>query len=198
MNLKTSGSSLVKLVLTQLRDPIKLRIALYATILASWYFGFYSPTSGQMAHTSAQSDRERKRIATARQIEQLRKVLAPVQDRIPAHSGPHEVIQYVMAHVRPSPLKLIDLRPVKTEDLGPYDAIGLRLTFEGTYSDLVAFLTWVENDRRMMRVDSLGIGPHDADGTRLNVQLDFLSLAEKERNTSDEKPASVGKMEAKP
>jgi Tfp pilus assembly protein PilO len=198
MNEKISGSSLERLVLTQLRNPIKLRIALYAVILASWYFGFYSPTSDQMAHTSAQSDRERKRIATARQIEQLRKVLAPVQDRVPAHSGPNELIQYVMAHVRPSPLKLIDLRPAKTEDLGPYDAIGLRLTFEGTYSDLDAFLTWVENDHRMMRVDSLKIDPHDTDSTRLNVQLDLLSLAEKAKNISAEKPASGGRTEAKP
>ena len=137
-----------------------------------------------MASTSAQSDRELKRIATARQIEQLRKVLAPIQARIPAHSGQNEVIQYVLAHVRQSPLKLVDLRPMKTEDLGSYDAIGLRLTFEGTYEDLDNFLTWVENDRRMLRVDSLGIDPQ-TEGTRLNVQLDLLSLAEKERNTSD-------------
>jgi Tfp pilus assembly protein PilO len=198
MNEKTSGSALERLVLTHLRDPMKLRVALAAAILASWYFGLYSPMSRQMALTLAQLEKERKRIATAKQIESLRKVLAPFRDRVPMQSGPNELIQYVMAHVRQSPLKLVDLKPAKTVDLGPLSGVGLKLTLEATYSEIDAFLAWVENDRRMLRVDSLSITPNQTDNSRLNIQLDLLGLVEK-GETPDvvKKPGTGGGAEAK-
>ena len=83
MSEKTSGSSLQRLILTQLRNPTKLRFLLCAVLLASWYFGFYGPTSDQMSLTSARADSELKRTATARQIEELREVLAPFSDESP-------------------------------------------------------------------------------------------------------------------
>ena len=49
-----------------LRHPIKLRLVLYLTILAAWYFLFYSPLSDEMAVTQARINKEQKRITTAR------------------------------------------------------------------------------------------------------------------------------------
>ena len=197
MSEKTSGSSLERLVLTQLRDPIRLRFALGAVLLASWYFGFYSPMSDRMVRTAALAESERKRAATAQQIDELRKVLAPFAERIPEHAGQNELVQYVMAHVRQSPVKLVDLKPTKTRDLGPFDNIGLRLQFEASYEELDAFLAWVENDRRLLRVDSLKVEP-TKDHAQLNVQLDLLSLAEKEKNTIAEKAGASGKTGVRP
>ena len=196
MSEKTSGSSLQRLILTQLRNPTRLRFLLCAVLLASWYFGFYSPTSHQMALSSARADSELKRAASARQIEELREVLAPFRARIPTHSGQNELNQYVMAHVRQSPVKLVDLRPAKIKDLGSLDNIGVRLQFEASYEDLDEFLVWVENDRRLLRIDSLKVDPLK-DGGRLNVQLDLLSLAEKQKDASTETPPKDGKTEAK-
>ena len=132
MSEKNSGSSLERLVLAQLRDPIRLRFALGLILLASWYLGFYSPMSDRMARTAALTESERKRAVTAQQIEGLRKQLAPFAERIPEHAGQNELVQYVMAHVRQSPVKLVDLKPTKTRDLGPFDDIGLRLQFDAS------------------------------------------------------------------
>ena len=101
MSEKTPGSSLERLVLSQLRDPIRLRFALGVVLLASWYFSFYSPMSDRMVRTGSLADREQKRTATAQQIDQLRKVLAPFSERIPEQAGQNELVQYVMAHVPP-------------------------------------------------------------------------------------------------
>ena len=196
MSEKTSGFTLQRLILNQLHNPTRLRFLLCAVLLASWYFGFYGPTSDQMTLTSARADSELKRAASARQIEELREVLAPFQARIPAHSGQNELNQYVMAHIRQSPVKLVDLRPAKIKDLGSFDNIGMRLQLEASYEDLDEFLVWVENDRRLLRIDSLKVDPLK-DGGRLNVQLDLLSLAEKEKNASTETPSKDGKTEAK-
>jgi Tfp pilus assembly protein PilO len=197
MSEKTSGSSLQRLVLNQLRDPIRLRFALGVLLLAAWYFGFYSPMCDRIVRNTALTESERRRAATAQQIEGLRKVLVPFTKRIPEHAGQNELVQYVMAHVRQSPVKLVDLKPTKTRELGPFDNIGLRLQFDASYEDLDAFLGWVENDHRLLRVDSLKVEP-TKDHALLNVQLDLLSLAEKEKNNLSERPGAGGKMGSRP
>ena len=55
------------------------------------------------------------------------------KDRVPANSDPNELMEFVMARIRSSPLKLVDLKPDKPKSLGPYDCIALHLTLEGTY-----------------------------------------------------------------
>ena len=94
-------------------------------------------------------------------------------------------------------MKLVDLKPLKTKDLGPFEAIGLQLQFEASYEDLDAFLAWVDTDRRLLRVDSLKVDPTKAPG-RLAVQLDLLSLAEKEKNPTPAKPEAGGKPGIRP
>jgi len=196
MSDQTAGSSLERLILAQLRNPIRLRFALGAFLLSSWYFCFYSPTSDRIVRTAALTEREQKRAATAQQIDELRKVLAPFAERIPKHAGQNELVRYVMAHVRQSPVKLVDLKPTKNKGLGPFDNIGLRLQFEASYEDLDAFLTWAENDHRLLRVDSLKVEP-SKDRAQLTVQLDLLSLAEKEKNTLPGKSSASGKEGAR-
>ena len=78
-------------------------------------------------------DKERKRIAAAHEVDQARKALEVFKDRVPANSDPNELMEFVMARIRSSPLKLVDLKPDKPKSLGPYDCIALHLTLEGTY-----------------------------------------------------------------
>jgi len=196
MSEKTSKSSVPRQVLTLLRNPTRLRLALSAAILLSWYFGVYSPTSEYMTLASTRTDSERKRAVTAREIEKLRSILTPCQDRIPDQAGLNELIQYVMAHVRTLPINLIDLKPGKVKDHGPYDNLSLRLQFESTYEDLDALLHWVETNQRLLRVDTLKIDPAK-EKNRLTVQLELVSLAEKEKNTAAAKSAGAAKTETK-
>jgi Tfp pilus assembly protein PilO len=182
-------TGLPRLLLGQLRHPQKLRLVLCAAILVGWYGAFYGPLVERMAATQARIDRERKRIATARRIDEFRKALAAYKDRVPASSDLNELIQYVMGRGRATPLKLIDLKPEKTKSLGPYDALALRLTLEGTYAEIDEFLTWVRDDRRLLRIDAIGLAPvaksKDQDPSKgkgdckLNIQLTLTSLVEK-------------------
>jgi Tfp pilus assembly protein PilO len=173
-------------LMEQLRQPFKLRIFLSLTILAAWYFLFYGPLGDQMAETQRRIGRERKRIAAARQIEELRNETLNAKDRLPAKADLNDLIQYVMARIRSSPLKLVDLKPDRVKSLGPYDTIALRLTCEGTYSEIDAFLIWIQQDRRLLRVDELNIAPArkamnepKASKTKLSIQLLLNSLVER-------------------
>jgi hypothetical protein len=184
-------TGLPRLLLGQLRHPQKLRLVLCAAILAGWYGAFYGPLVERMAATQARIDRERKRIATARRIDEGRKALAAYKDRVPAGSDLNELIQYVMGRGRATSLKLIDLKPEKIKSLGPYDALALRLTFEGTYAEIDDFLAWARDDRRLLRIDAIGLAPvaksKDPDPSKskgkgdckLNIQLTLTSLVER-------------------
>ena len=93
-------------------------------------------SASDVSATTARIDRERKRAATAREIEQLKKSLAPHRDLIGSGDDVHELMRHVM---RPHPilaLRLIDLKPEKPKDLGPFEAIGLQLNLEGSFADI--------------------------------------------------------------
>jgi hypothetical protein len=187
MSKSTSKAGLPQLLLGQLRHPLKLRLVLYLAILAGWYFLFYSPLSDKMVVTQARIDKERKRITMARDVEVVRKSLVAYKDRVPAKSDFNELIQYVMDRVRSCPLKLLDLKPDKPKNLGPFDAISLRLTLEGTYPDLDGLLAWIQNERRLLRVDALSLSPstkgmaknEGKEPLKLNIQLTLTSLIER-------------------
>ncbi|APW64142.1 type 4a pilus biogenesis protein PilO [Paludisphaera borealis] len=191
MATKRSASTLEHLVLAQVRDPLRLRFVLAAGILAAWHLSFYGPIHDQVATTLHLAARERTRAATAARIEILRETLDPFKKRIPEHSDPNELIHYVMAHCRQSPVKILDLKPSKTLELGPFNGIGLRISLETTFIDLYQFLAWVENDRRLLRVESLKILPKDGSNV-LHVEIELLSLVEKEKPKTAKPAAGAG------
>ena len=51
------------------------------------------------------------------------------------------------------------MKPGTAKDLGPYETIGLQLALEGEFTELDAFLGWIETDARHLRVDSIKIDP---------------------------------------
>jgi Tfp pilus assembly protein PilO len=179
MSQPSTKPSYQRLILEQLRHPLKLRLVLCAAILAGWYVGFFAPLSERLAATTATTAAERKRTATAREIAQRQKALAPFQGRLLATSDLNTLIRHVMEHLRASPLKLIDLKPEKPKDLGPYEAVGLRLTLGGTFGDIDQFLSWVEANPLLLRIDAIKLDPTNQDPSRLTAQLVVLVLADK-------------------
>ena len=107
---------------------------------------------------------------------------------MPAGANLSELMRQVIDHLRSSPLKLIDLKPGAAKDLGPYETIGLQLALEGEFTEIDAFLGWIETDARHLRVDSIKIDPNQREPGRLKAQITLLSLAEKARPQPKAKP----------
>ena len=188
-------AGLPKLILDQLRSPLKLRLVLCPVILGGWYFFFFSPLSDHRTAIQASIDKERKRIDMASQIDDVRKSLLPFKDRVPANSDLDELIQFVMARIRSSPLKLITLKPEASKHFGPFESISLSLTIEGTYDQIDALLTRIYNERRLFRVESLSLTPaarsndkkEGSSSFKFHLQLKLTGLMEK---PGSEKPPS--------
>ena len=193
MNEKTAKTDYKRAILEQLRQPLKLRLLLCFAIITGWYFLFFSPLSEQTTANTAKIVMERKRVATARQIEQLKKAMVPYQGCIPAGADLAELIRHLIDHMRSSPLKLLDLKPEKPKDLGPYETLGLQLTLEGRFAEIDEFLRWVETDQRLLRIDKIKLDPTRKDPNRLAAQIVLLSLAERSAPPVKAKPEAAKK-----
>ncbi|HKI21171.1 MAG TPA: type 4a pilus biogenesis protein PilO [Isosphaeraceae bacterium] len=193
MNEKKAKTDYKQAILAQLRQPLKLRLLLCFAIITGWYVLFFSPLSEKTAATTAKIISERKRVAASRQIEQLKKAIVPYKGRVPAGADLNELMQHVIAHMRSSPLKLLDLKPEKSKDLGPYETLGLKLTMEGRFAEIDEFLKWVENDERLLRIETIKLDPLAKDPGRLAAQVVLLSLGEKSTPTAKAKPEVVKK-----
>jgi Tfp pilus assembly protein PilO len=179
MSQTPSRSGLGPAILKQLGHPLKLRLALCVALIVVWQALFFSPLSDRVSATTEQINRERKRATTAREIEQLKKSLAPHRDVIGPGDDVHELIRHVIARIRSSPLRLVDLTPEKPKDLGPFEAIGLQLNIEGSYADIDEFLAWAETSKRPLRVDAIRLTPNTRVPGRLLGKVTLLALADK-------------------
>jgi Tfp pilus assembly protein PilO len=195
MSEKKAKTDYKQVILNQIRQPLKLRLLLCSTIITGWYFLFFSPLSEQTAATTAKIIKDRKRVAASRQIEQLKKAMAPYKGRVLAGADLNELMQHVIAHMRSSPLKLLDLKPEKSKDLGPYETLGLKLTMEGRFAEIDEFLKWVENDKRLLRIETIKLDPNIKDPSRLSAQVILLSLGEKSAPTEKAKPEVAKKQD---
>jgi Tfp pilus assembly protein PilO len=198
MNQKPAKPDPRQIILDQLRHPLKLRFILGLSMLVGWYFFFFMPLCEQTELTAGRIARDLKRIATAREIDRLKKSLDPYQGLVPAGANLNDLMRQVIDHLRSSPLKLIDLKPGTAKDLGPYETIGLQLVLEGRFNELDAFLGWIEIDARHLRVDSIKIDPNLRDPGLLKAQIVLLSLAEKTQAPPKAKPPSGELQASKP
>ena len=177
-----------QLILGHLRHPLKLRFLLCVTIVAGWYFLFYSPLSKQMAATTSGISSAQE-AGTAR-VRAAQEGAGTVSETDTEEADANDLMHHVIDHIRTSPMKLLDLKPEKPKDLGPYEAFGFRLTLEGRFAEIYEFLKWVETDRRLLRIDSFKLRPAIQQPGRLTAQLVLLSLAEKPAGTAKTKPES--------
>jgi Tfp pilus assembly protein PilO len=192
MTQSSAKPSAKELVLRQLRSPLKLRVILCVFIIAAWYLFFFMPLSDQTQATTARTASEGKRIATAKEIEKLKKTMAPYAGLIPAGANASELMRHVIDHLRSSRLKLIDMKPEAPKDLGPYETVGIQLAIEGQFPDIDAFLSWAETDERQLRVDTIKIDPNQQVPGLLKAQITLLSMAEKSQAVAKPK-ADAGK-----
>lgn len=167
------------MIAKQLSQPLKLRLVLCAATIVTWQALLCGPLGDRVSATTGRITSERRRAATAREIEQLKKSLAPHRDLVGLGDDVHELMRHVIGRIRSSPLRLVDLKPEKAKNVGPFEAIGLHLTIEGTYSDIDEFLGWAETHRRLLRIDSLRLTPNARDPGRLLGNVTLVALADK-------------------
>ena len=140
-----------------LHDPLQLRILLIGAVLLAGYAGVYTPLSAQIAETTTKLSRERKMAELADSLEQLQARCDSFAKRIPQQADSKEWLQYMHEGIRRFPLKPTKLDCLTQRQVGPYRAVVLTITLEGSFFDLDQFLRWLESNPRLLRVDDISI-----------------------------------------
>lgn len=164
------------MLVERMHDPLQLRAALCVGLLAAWYSMGFTPMRDRIASTTYQLERDHKRLALATEVESLRAEAAQFADRLPPRSDPNEFLQYVLGGIRAGSLKLISLQPDKPTDAGPFQVATVKVELEGKYQDVAAFLRWIEDNKRLLRVDNLKLDPDSKDPSTLKVGMSVLGL----------------------
>ena len=82
-----------------------------------------------------------------------------MEKRLPKQVDADEWVQYLLAAIRRSPLKLDSFSPGVMKPLGPYQMVYLSIKLSGSLADLDQFLHWLESNERLFRVESVNLTP---------------------------------------
>lgn len=145
---------LLKELRTRLKDPLQLRFFVGIGMALAWYAGVYLPASaGTDEATKARADAS-AHAAVAREIQALRAEAAKFRDRLPAGTDPNEWVEYLLAGLRDRPVRLLKIEPKGVRKHGPFPVVILQIELGGRFADLDAALSWIEDNPRLLRVDS--------------------------------------------
>jgi hypothetical protein len=162
--------------LDRLHHPFQLRLFVTAAVLLVGYVGVYMPLDSTIADTTRQLTKEQKRLALARDIEQLRAQQERFQKRIPTQIDQNEWVEYVLGGIRVLPLKLVALEARSPQDIGPFKVVVLNCEIEGGFHDMEQLIRWLEFNERLLRIDSVRMAPHRSNNGTLVMQLVILGV----------------------
>jgi Tfp pilus assembly protein PilO len=159
----------------RLHDPFQLRVIVTALALALGYAGIFLPLSGALEEATRRRAEGQRRLDLARDVARLRREYHRMEGRLPAGTDANEWVEYVLGGIRRHPLKLVTLESEKPRAVGPYQAVVLRISLEGSFAELNRFLRWLDGNERLLRVDALKLDPDPKQGS-LTMHLTVLGM----------------------
>jgi type II secretory pathway component PulM len=179
-----------------LRHPVRLRVVIAGAMGALWYFAAYEPMNERVLQARTELDAGRRRLEVAEDVEALRAQVARFETRLPKGADANEVVHYLLDGLRKQPVKLENLEPRGTGELGPYRTVAVGITASGSYAEIDRMLRWLESDPRLFRVETLNISAlnpeKQADPPIYKIALGVLGVildpAERSNLASEKKP----------
>jgi Tfp pilus assembly protein PilO len=138
-----------------LGEPTKLRLAIVSALVAVALLAVYMPLSGRMQLQRQLLGAEKQRADAIHDVETLRKDVVEFRGRIGEKSDTNECIQYLLGGLRQTRVKLRDMESKEPQTVGPYKAINLAMELQGNYAQLRAFMEWLEQADRLLRVETV-------------------------------------------
>jgi hypothetical protein len=136
-------------------DPGKMRLAVIVLVTGLTLGGLYYPLSGEIGLQRAAVASEKDRLDTIRDVESLRREVKAFRSRIDKQSDTNEWVQYLLDGSRQCGVRLRGMETKEPRAVGPYTAVVLVMEVQGTYPQLQAFVEWLEQSERLLRVDAL-------------------------------------------
>ena len=163
-------------VAEQLRNPMRMRMAVAGVALAVMYFGISEPLYGRIKQHTRDLRQMETTVRTAEEVLLLRNHLEAVQPRILDHDGDDVVVAHLIEIVRGEAVDLMRIDAESPERLGPMKSIAVSLDISGTFADLCRVLYRLETDPYLLRVETVSIIPGDRSKSAPTMQLTLKML----------------------
>jgi hypothetical protein len=138
-----------------LGHPAKMRVVLLAVMLGVAIGGIYMPLSEKIVKQRKLIATEKKRLDCIREVENLRRETQLYSPRIDTNSDTNEWVKYLLDGCRQCKVRLRDMQSKEPRKVGPYTGVFLAMEIQGQYVHLKAFLEWLEQSDRLLRVETV-------------------------------------------
>lgn len=145
-------------------------------VLGGWYVAFSMPLSAEIDEMAKKNSSQQKRLVIAKEIEKLRAQVALFKERLPEKTDPNEWVEYMIAHINTTHLKIMMLDTDGLKDVGPYKAVVIKVSVDGSFFEIDKLLRWFETNPRLMRVTSLRLTPGRLEPGVMGAQIVLLGV----------------------
>ena len=163
----------------QLRDPIRMRLAVAFVTIVILLFGISDPLHGRTRKARRSLNELRQRVSTAEEVLLLRASMEDVRSRILQGEGSDPVTDFFMQLLRQSPVDLNQINVEAAQRLGPLYSVRTTIDLSGSYEELNEVLHLIESQPELLRIESLQISPSDRSDAEPIMQLAIRVLKEK-------------------
>ena len=151
-------------------------VAVMGVLAAAALLGVYWPLSQRIDQGRAALTAQHARLDAIAEVEGLRKQADGFRLRIGEKSDTNEWVQYILGGLRKCDVKLRDMESKEPHKVGPYMAIVINVELDGSYAKLKAFMEWLDQSDRLLRVDMVRLEKRP---DTLLMRLSVLGLVSK-------------------
>ena len=169
----------LKQVADQLRDPIRMRIAVAFVAIAIMLFGINDPLHGRTKKSRRSLNELRQRVQTAEEVLLLRASMEDLESRIIQGEGSDPITSFFIALFRQSPVDLNQINVEAAQRLGPVYSVRTTIDLSGTFEELNDALYLIESQPELLRIESIQVSPAERGDSEPVMQLAIRVLKEK-------------------
>lgn len=148
----------------KLRDPFRMRMAVACFSAAVLVFGVGDQFESKIKRSKADTRRLKSTIHTAEEIELMRASLERVDPLILQGKGTDATLKHLIVRFRNTPASLMRIEPDAPVKVGPFESVRVTAEFAGEFADFHQLLSGLDNDSKLLRVESVAIdAPKQAD-----------------------------------
>ena len=176
----------------RLRGRSRMAVAAIGGVFLIGFMGVSRPLSARIDGAKDRLTKAEARMQLAGEVSGLRKQAALYQKKLPRGIDTNDWTNYLLTGIRGERVKLIRMDPKDVVTLGPCKVLSWQIDLEGDLESLGRVVEWLENGKRLVRIDRLLIqNPDDRLIMSLLVKGLALDVPPEQLKLEKEKAAKV-------
>lgn len=148
----------------KLRDPFRMRMTVACLAAAVLVLGISDQLESKIKRSKSETRRLKSTISTAEEIELMRVSLEQVEPKVLEGKGTDAILKHLIVRFRETPISLMRIEPDAPVRVGPFESVRVTAEFHGEFADFHKLLADLDNDPKLLRVESVAIdAPKQAD-----------------------------------